>query len=259
MNIKEFGLQLYTLRDELPKDPKDILKQVVAMGYKQIESYEGKKGMFWGMTNIEFKKYMDDLGMQIVSSHCDINVDFEKKADEAAAIGMKYLICPSLSNEKNMDKEGYTKAADLFNKKVEVCKSRGLKFAYHNHAQTFGRKPERFIPQEVLLQNTDPSLVDFEMDIYWVVTAGEDPIKWLEKYPRRFTLCHIKDRKEDTLLSKREVLVNLGTGSIDFKKILKVAKKSGMKYNIAEQEKHEGTTSLNAAKADADYLKKLKI
>ncbi len=99
-NLKEFGLQLYTLRDVIPNDPKGILKQVAAMGYKQVEGYEGDKGMFWGMSNIEFKKFMDDLGMQMISSHCNINNDFEKKADEAAAIGMKYLIAPSLGNEK---------------------------------------------------------------------------------------------------------------------------------------------------------------
>ncbi|HKZ66979.1 MAG TPA: hypothetical protein VJ111_11505, partial [Chitinophagaceae bacterium] len=86
--LQYFGLQLYTLRDDMPKDPKGVLKQVSSFGYKQIESYEGKDGMFWGMSNTDFKKYMDDLGMTIVSSHCDINKDFEKKAAEAAAIGM---------------------------------------------------------------------------------------------------------------------------------------------------------------------------
>src|SRR4051812_13167968 len=78
-----FGLQLYTLRDDLPKDPVGVLKQVASFGYKQVESFEGPKGIFWGMKNTEFKKLMDDLGMQIVSSHCDINKDFDRKAAEA--------------------------------------------------------------------------------------------------------------------------------------------------------------------------------
>ncbi|MEO5781833.1 MAG: sugar phosphate isomerase/epimerase [Ginsengibacter sp.] len=259
-NIKEFGLQLYTLRDVLPKDPKGILKQVAVMGYKQIESYpHDELGMFWGMKNTEFKKYVDDLGMQFIASHAKIMKDFEAQADQAAEIGMKYLICGSFENEKGMDKEGYIKTADLFNKKGEICKSRGLKFAYHNHDQIFIKNPAGFVPQEILLQNTDPSFVDFEMDIYWVVTAGQDPVKWIEKYPNRFKLCHIKDRKKNTPLNEREVSVNLGDGSIDFKKILKVAKENGMKYYIVEQEKYEGTTPLDAAKAGADYLRKLKI
>ncbi len=258
-NLKEFGLQLYTLRDVLPKDPKGILKQVAAMGYKQVEGYEGDKGMFWGMSNIEFKKYMDDLGMQMVSSHCNINNNFEKKADEAAAIGMKYLISPSLGNEKGMNKDEYLKAADIFNKKGEVCKGKGLKFAYHNHDQTFIQKPGGFVPQQLLLENTDASLVDYEMDIYWVVTAGEDPIKWFEKYPNRFRLSHIKDRKKNVPLSEHDASCIVGQGQIDFAKILRVGQKNGLQYYIVEQERYDNTTSIGAARADADYLKKLKI
>ena len=85
-DLSRFGLQLYTLRDDMPKDPSAVLKQVASFGYKQIESYEGAKGMFWGMGNTGFKKYMDDLGMTIVASHCDISKDFQKKAADAAAI-----------------------------------------------------------------------------------------------------------------------------------------------------------------------------
>ncbi|MEP6926050.1 MAG: sugar phosphate isomerase/epimerase [Ginsengibacter sp.] len=258
-NIKKFGLQLYTLRDVMPNDPRGILKQVAEMGYKQIESFEHDKlGIYWGMTNIEFKKYMDELGMSLISTHCNINKDFEKKVNEAAEIGMKYLISPSLDKEDAMDKDAYKKAADLFNAKGEICKKSGLRFAFHNHDQAFRKRDSGFIAEEVLLENTDPSLVDFEMDIYWVVTGGQDPITWLEKYPQRFKLCHIKDRKQGSLLSDREVSVDVGTGSIDFKKILKVAKQKGVNYFIVEQEKYN-TTPLEAAKADAAYLKKLKI
>src|SRR5688572_10540800 len=104
--LKEFGIQLWSVRDDLGKDPKGVLKQLASYGYKQIESFEGSKGIFWGMTNTEFKSYMDELGMKIIASHCDINKDFEKKAADAAAIGMKYLICPykgPLERIKNID------------------------------------------------------------------------------------------------------------------------------------------------------------
>jgi sugar phosphate isomerase/epimerase len=254
--LKEFGLQLYTLRDVFPKDPKGILKQVADMGYKQVEGFEGNKGLFWGMTNIEFKKYMDDLGMNFISSHCDINKDFERKANEGAAIGMKYLLAPYFGPQKNID--AFKQYAEKLNQLGEVCKKAGLRFGYHNHDYSF--KPlEGQFPQDVMMQNTDPSLVDFEMDIYWVVTAGEDPVKWIEKYPNRFRLCHVKDRKKAAPLSEHDASVDLGTGSIDFAQILKVGKKNGMKYYIVEQEKYEGTTSLASAKADAEYLKKLKF
>ena len=253
----KFGLQLYTLRDVLPQDPKGVLTQVASFGYKQIESYEDAKlGIFWGMKNTEFKKLMDDLGMKIVSSHCDINKDFERKAAEAAEIGMNYLLCPYLGPQKTID--DFKRFAETFNEKGQVCKKNGIRFGYHNH--DYGFVPvDGQLPQDVLMQNTDKNLVDFEMDIYWVVTAGQDPIAWIDKYPGRFKLSHIKDRKRGASPSQRDVSVELGTGSIDFKKILNEAGKKGMEYYIVEQEAYENTTPLAAAKADADYLKNFKI
>lgn len=253
----KFGLQLYTLRDVLPQDPKGVLTQVASFGYKQIESYEhAKLGIFWGMKNTEFKKLMDDLGMKIVSSHCDINKDFERKAAEAAEIGMNYLLCPYLGPQKTID--DFKRFAETFNQKGQICAKNGIRFGYHNH--DYGFVPvDGQLPQDVLMQNTDKNLVDFEMDIYWVVTAGQDPIAWIDKYPGRFKLSHIKDRKRGASPSQRDVSVELGTGSIDFKKILNEAGKKGMEYYIVEQEAYENTTPLAAAKADADYLKNFKI
>ncbi|MEI9807427.1 MAG: hypothetical protein WDO16_05830 [Bacteroidota bacterium] len=122
--IQSFGLQLYSLRDDMPKDPKGILKQVAAFGYKQIESYQHSElGIFWGMSNTDFKKYMDELGMTIVSSHCDINTDFEKKAAEAAAIGMKYLMCPYKGPQKSL--EDFKRFAEEFNQKEKYVKRTG--------------------------------------------------------------------------------------------------------------------------------------
>ncbi len=252
--MKKFGIQLYTLRDDMPKDPKGVLKQLSSFGYKQIESYEGEQGMFWGMSNTDFKKYMDDLGMTVISSHCDINKDFEKKAAEAAAIGMKYLICPWIGPQKTMD--DFKKFAAEFNKRGEICKKNGIRFAYHNHDYTF-KSLEGQLPQDVLMTNTDASLVDFEMDIYWVVTGNQDPIAWLKKYPNRFKLSHVKDRMKGATESGASCV--LGQGSIDFPSLLKEAKKQGMEYFIVEQERYDGTTPLKAAEADAAYMKKLSI
>lgn len=247
--LSKFGLQLYSLRDDLPKDPKGILKQVALFGYKQIESYEGSKGIFWGMKNTEFKKYLDGLGMQIVSSHCNWKQDFEQKAAEAAAIGMKYLMCPYLGPQKTLD--GFKEAADAFNKCGAICRKNGLRFAYHNHDYSFKQQDGQF-PQDVMMKGTDPALVDFEMDIYWVVRAGQDPVAWFKKYPDRFRLGHVKDGKGGET-------VTLGKGTIDFPAILKQAGKAGMQYFIVEQEEYTGTTPLAAAKDDAVYMKKLSI
>lgn len=248
--VEGFGLQLYTLRDVLPKDPKGVLKQVASFGYKQIESYEGDKGMFWGMGNKEFASYLNDLGMRVVSSHCDTSKNgFERKADQAAEIGMKYLISPWLGPNKSLD--FYKKAADHFNECGAICKERGLRFAYHNHDYSF--KPvEGELPQDVLMRATDPDSVDYEMDIFWVVAAGQDPIAWFKKYPNRFRLSHIKDRKGSES-------VTLGTGTIDFAPILKAGEEQGLQYFLVEQEHYTGTTPIAAVQDSALYMKNLKF
>lgn len=255
-SIKNFGLQLWSVRDDLQKDPKGTLKQVASFGYKQLESFEGKDGIFWGMTNKEFKKYMDELGMKMISAHCNINTDFEKKAAQAGEIGMKYLICPYLGPQKTVD--DYKKAAEKFNACGEICKKNGLRFAYHNHGYSF-TPLEGTMPQDVFMQNTNVALVDFEMDIYWVVTAGADPIAWLNKYPNRFKLCHVKDRAKGADPKNADASADLGTGSIDFSKILHLAASKGMQYYIVEQEHWENSTPLKSAEVDAAYMKKLKI
>lgn len=251
---KNIGLQLYSLRDDLPKDPKGILKQVAAFGYNQVESFEGAQGMFWGMGNTGFKKYMDQLGMSIVSSHCDINKNFEKKAAEAGEIGMKYLICPYAGAQKTLD--DYKKLADKFNACGDICKANGLRLAYHNHGYTF-IPVDGIYPQDILMENTNADTVDFEMDMYWVVTAGADVAAWLEKYPHRFKLCHVKDREKGAAPDNHDASCDLGKGSIDYGKILPVAKKQGVFYYIVEQEKYAGSTPLKGAKAGASHMQKL--
>lgn len=254
--LTSFGLQLYSLRDDLPKDTKGLLKQVASFGYKQVEGFEGSKGIFWGMSHTDFKKYMDELGMTFVSSHCNIEKDFEKKAGQAGEIGMKYLISPYIGAQKTVD--DYKKFADKFNKLGDICKKNGLRFAYHNHGYTF-ESLEGQMPQDILMQNTNPDTVDFQMDIFWVVTPGADPVAWLKKYPNRFRLCHVKDRMKTAPPKEGDASCDLGTGSIDFPTILKAAKDVGMEYYIVEQEKYEGSTPIKSVETDAAYMKKLAI
>ena len=250
---KKFGIQLYTLRDDFPKDPKGVLAKVASYGYKQIESYEADRGMFWGMSNKDFKAYMDELGMEIISSHVNIDEDFERKAAEAAEIGMEYLICPWRMQETLDD---YYAVAEDFNAKGEICRQNGIKFAYHNHAYTFTAMDGR-LPHDLLMENTDPELVEHEMDIYWIVTAGQDPIEWIKKYPNRFTLSHMKDRMKNA--EEAEATCTLGTGIIDFPSIVEAGKANGMKHFIVEQERYDGTTPLESAKDNAQYMNSLKI
>lgn len=254
LKLKNYGIQLWTVRDEIPKDPKGVLKQLASFGYTQIESFEGSKGIFWGMTPSDFKKYMDDLGVKIISSHCNIEKDFEQKAADAATIGMKYLICPYKGPQKSID--DFKKIADEFNQKGEICKKNGIRFAYHNHDYSFTAQ-DGHVPEDVMLANTNSDTVDFEMDIYWVVTAGSDPIAYLNKYKNRFRLGHVKDRIKNT--KEKDASCILGEGSIDYPSILKQAKANGMEYFIVEQERYDNTTELDSAKADAKYMSMLSI
>lgn len=251
--LPSFGLQLWTVKEDMAKDAKATLKKLSEYGYKQIESFEGKSGMFWGMSNKEFKKYMDDLDMKIISSHCNNTADFERKAAEAAEIGMKYLICPYKGKQKSID--DFKRFADEFNKSGEICKKNGIRFAYHNHDYSF-KEIDGKIPQVVMMDGTDKNLVDFQMDIYWVVAAGEDPKKWFERYPERFRLCHVKDLAKT---EKGHESVQLGKGTIDFPSILKYGQEKGLKYFIVEQEAFTGTTPLQSADADAAYMKAFSI
>ncbi len=251
--LPAFGIQLWTVKEDMAKDARETLKKIASYGYNQVESFEGKQGMFWGMGNKEFKQYMDELGMHIISSHCNNTVDFERKAAEAAEIGMKYLICPYKGPQKSID--NFKHFADEFNKSGEICKKNGIRFAYHNHDYSF--KPiDGEVPQEVMMKNTDKNLVDFEMDIYWVVAAGEDPKAWFKKHPNRFRLCHVKDLGKT---AKGHESVQLGKGTIDFASILKVGKANGLKNFIVEQEAFTGSNPLESAAADAAYMAKLSV
>lgn len=249
-----FGIQLYTLRAEMPSDPKGVLKQLAEFGYTQIESYEGPMGMFWGMSPDGFKSYMDELGMQLVASHCNINDNFEQKVADAASIGVEYLVCPWIGAQESLD--AYKNYADTFNRCGEICNQHGIKFAYHNHEYTFWEL-EGAIPQDILMQNTDPNLVEYELDIYWLETAGHDTIEWLKKYPNRFTLSHVKDREVGAADGYGNASTTLGRGSINYHEILRVAKANGMKYFIVEQEKYEGTTPIDSSKDNAEYMREL--
>jgi len=252
---RPFGIQLYTLRNELPGKARELLQELAKQGYSYIESYEGPEGIFWNHSAKAFKDYLDNLGLQMVSTHCDVSKNFERKAADAASIGVKYLICPWVGPQKSI--EAFKKIAAQFNEMGSICKKNGIKFAYHNHDYSFKPIDEQ-IPQAVLLNETDPALVDFELDIYWASYSGQDPLVWLSKYPNRFKLCHVKDKSRAPYPREGYQSVDLGTGSIDFKKILPKAVDLGMEYLIVEQEFYPNGTQLEAAGTGASYMKRLR-
>jgi len=256
--VKEFGIQLYGLRDILGKNPKSVLDKLPSFGYKQIELFEHSKlGIFLGMSNKELKKYVTDLGMKIPSVHSNIYIDFEKKVEAAAAIDIKYFIYNWEGPGKKLD--DYKKMADDFNKKAEFCKQHNIKFAFHNHDFTF-KNMDGVMPQEWLLEHTDKNLVDFQVDLYWVITAGVDPVVHINKYPDRYKLCHFKDRSKGATDREGTAICELGTGTIDFPFIMKAIRKSAIKYYTVDQDTcNDRNDPLACARTDAEYMKKIKI
>ncbi len=140
---------------------------------------------------------------------------------------MKYLLSPGIGRQNTLD--DYKRIAEKFNQRGETCRKAGLKFGYHNHDYSFVLQDGQY-PQDILMQNTDKDTVDYEMDMYWVVTAGQDPLTWFKKYPGRFTLGHVKDRRKGASLDQHDESVNIGQGSIDYATLLPEARKYGLQY-----------------------------
>lgn len=250
-----FGIQLYSVKEDMAIDAVATMRSLAGYGYKQFEGFDGGKGILWGMKPAEFKTLQGEIGVDFVSSHADVFKNLDAQAEEAAEVGMKYLICPGIGRQKTLD--DYKKKAAEFNQIGEKLKSHGLRFAYHNHDYTFLTQ-EGSLPQDILMDNTDPALVDFEMDIYWVHVAGVDPSGYLEKYPGRFKFCHLKDAEPGTGdPHQRGVL--LGTGEIPYSELIKKSQRLGMEYFIVEQERFVEVTPLQAAEKNAQYLKVLAI
>lgn len=272
-SIDQFGIQLWTVRDFMNEDPQGTLKALGQYGYKQIESFQGDQGVFWGMDPADFKNYLADHDMKCISAHCDSNYaldvskrdEFKKLVDDAASIGIEYLINPYLGGLKTIDE--FKTVTAQFNELGEIAKASGVRYAYHNHHYSF-TQIDGIYPQDIMMSESDADLVDFEMDFYWVVTAKEDPVAWLKKYPGRFTLCHIKDRYEPAKVAEIEkeekvegfwplnVSCVLGEGQINFDEILEVADEQGMKKWLVEQERYDDMTSMEAAEKDADFMQK---
>ncbi len=252
--LSDFGIQLWTVKEAMLANPKEVLRQLAAFGYTQVESFEGEKGIFWGMSNTEFRDYVEDLGMKIIASHANVKENIEAKAAQATEIGMSYLINPYEGPQERLD--DFKRMAERFNQYGEICKKQGIGFAYHNHDYSF-KEMEGVIPHKLLLEQTEPDLVDFEMDIYWVITAGADPEAYLRNYPGRFKLGHIKDRIEGA--SEPFASTELGKGNINYFDILNTARANGMEYFIVEQERFDNSTPLESSRENARYMKRLKI
>jgi len=249
--VKKTGLILYTVRNDMGKNIDGTLNAVAGMGYNWIEAADYSNGLFYGLKPAIFRKKVKNFGLHFISSHNGgLNMsNIDKVISDASEAGLKYLVLPSLPDEWGKSVDGYKQAADFFNIAGAKCRKAGMKFGFHNHTSEF--KPfENQIPYDILLKNTDHKLVTFELDLCWITVAGESAVDYINKFPGRFELWHVKDMSPD----KQDATI--GEGTIDFKPIFALAKKSGLKYWFIEQDECKTHPELESAKISRDYLLK---
>lgn len=256
---KKIGLQLYTLRNEMGNDAKGTLAKVAAQGYKIVETFGYGGGKWFGMNARELLFTLKSNGLSTPSGHTFpasifLQSGWEEKwkpaVVDAKSIGQEFIVIPWLEEQYRKDPDNYKKIAAALNKAGEVCKKNGLKIAYHNHDFEFDTVNGKS-GFDVLLKETDPRLVFFEMDIYWVSKTGRDPLALFAKYPGRFAMWHVKDMDN----TPKKNFTEVGSGVINYKKIFNHAKQSGMKYFFVEQDMCPGAPLDSTAKSIA-YLKK---
>ena len=237
---KRIGIQLYSLRDQLPKDVKGVIRKVAEAGYKEVETYGySVKDKFWGLEPAAFKSLLDENGLKAPSGHYGMDKFFtdgstdELKTyiDASKIVGGEYISVPYLGDALRKNLDDYKKVAAGLNKAAELCKASGLKLTYHNHDFEFQPYGETN-GYQVMLKETDPKLVQFELDLYWIVRSGHDPVKLFNENPGRFPLWHVKDMDK----ANPKINTEVGSGSIDFKKIFENAKLAGLEYPFLEQE-----------------------
>jgi sugar phosphate isomerase/epimerase len=235
------GLQLYSLRDQFAKNPSGTLDGVQNFGVHYVELWPAKPKEW---TFEEFKSQLNKRGIQAIGSHFPyerFRDDVEGVATEAKALGLQAAGVAWIPHQGDFDEKTCRDAAAMFNRAGAALAKHGLKFFYHTHGYEFQKFADGTL-FDVLMKETDPKLVSFEMDIFWIVHPGQDPVKLLDKYGSRWEFMHLKDMKKGTptgLLTGSSDVKNdvaMGTGQIDLPPLLRAAKKAGVKWYFLEDE-----------------------
>lgn len=224
------------------------LAAVAKAGYKEVE-FAG----YFGHSASDIRKMLDDAGLTAPSTHvqmAQLGAEWESLLDQAKTIGHEYLVCAWI-DEPDRNIPGYTKIAARFNDAGNRAHERGLKFGYHNYFFEFDRIDGQ-TPYDLLLRECDPDKVAMEIDIFWMVKGGGDPVKYMERYPGRFPMLHVKDMGPPP----KHEMVDVGQGTIDWTKILQAGKKGGVKHVFVEND--EAKDPLTSIKTSFRYLNALR-
>jgi sugar phosphate isomerase/epimerase len=236
---KRIGLQLYTLRNEISKDVRGVISKVADIGFREVETFGySPKGGFWGLSVKEFKDLLRSHGLKSPSGHYDFepylrdgNMD-SLNANIAAAkgLGQQYLTVPYLSEPLRKNLDSYKALAAKLSQAGIMAKKAGLQLVYHNHDFEFINF-NGTTGYDILLSETDPIDLKFELDIYWAVKAGKDPVALFQQNPGRYVMWHVKDMDKTT-----KVYTEVGSGSINYQELFTKDKLSGMKHYFVEQD-----------------------
>jgi len=248
VDLKSFGigLQLYTIRDAMGTDVQGSLKKVSDMGYKNLELASYTDGKFYGFSPEEFRKMVSDLGMEIISSHTQVEArgitldNATKMAEDHAKLSVKYCVQPWVVEEARKTLDSYKKMVAEWNKVGKIMKEHGIQFGYHNHNFEFDTVEGKVPYYDVFMVEMDKDLITMEIDFFWVNKAGQNPIEIMNKYPGRFQLFHLKDMftQEAPYFTTDGVtdFAPVGAGVINFREILAAKDVAGMKYMFVEQD-----------------------
>ena len=264
------GIQLYSVRDDMKKDPLATLKQLKEMGYLYVEHANYVDQKFYGYPAIEFKKIISDLGLTMLSGHTVMNKqhwdetkkDFtdvwRKTVEDAAIVGQEYVISPWLDEGYRKSFEGLKRYMEVFNKSGALCKKSGMKFGYHNHNFEFSTRLNNMKVYDIILKYTDPKLVAQQLDIGNMYEGGGRAMSVIKQYPGRFELLHVKDeiRADKGESPEKYESTVLGTGIIGVKDVIDLAKRTGgTSQFIIEQESYQNKTPLECVKEDLNTMK----
>ena len=247
--LEKIGLQLYTVRKAMQTDVEGTLTRVAATGYKEVE-FAG----YFGKSPTEIKALLDRLGLSSPAVHVGALAADQWRAslDAANTIGHRYVVIPWIPAEERATLDGWKRVAERYNRAAAEARAAGLQFAYHNHDFEFVPVEGR-IPYDVLLENTDPQLVQLEIDLYWITKGGQDPLAYFQRWPGRVPLVHVKDSAGPP----DNKMVDVGAGTIDWKRIFARREQAGIRHFFVE---HDEPTDLFASiKASYDYLKRLEF
>jgi sugar phosphate isomerase/epimerase len=263
------GLQLYSVRDDMTKDPLGTLKKLAGMGYVYVEHANYIDRKFYGHGAKEFKKILDDLGLKMISGHTvmglehwdDAKKEFTDKwkwtVDDAAVLNQKYVVSPWMDEKMRDSYDSLMKYLDVFNRCGELCNKGGMKFGYHNHDFEFSQKLNGQKVFDLMMKNIDPNKVVIQLDIGNLYNGGAVALDVVKQYPNRFEIIHAKDEITSTEGGEKYMSCVLGKGIVSAQKVIDLTTKiGGTQVYIIEQESYQGISPLDSVKEDLAVMKK---